>query len=266
MFSSFCVAEDDRPIVQDQGKADVAKNRALPTIWLAGDSTVKTPDPHCGWGQELGKYLDAKKVNLVNRAVGGRSSYTFTREGKFRDIVSQLQQGDWVMIQFGHNDVGSPGEASRFRGTLKGAGQETRSITMPDGSIEEVHTYGWYLREMARAAKAKGAFVILCSPIPHKNFDKQGQFVHDWAEYRATVEQVAKEENVAYLDLAHLIGTAYEKESQATVEAFFSDARTHTNKSGADFNARCVIHGLKNFSEPKITEWLNAEGAKIPQP
>ena len=72
------LAEDDRPIVDDRGVArEKAASGNLPTLWIAGDSTVKSNNPMRGWGQDLGTFFDPKKINVVNRAIGGRSSRTW---------------------------------------------------------------------------------------------------------------------------------------------------------------------------------------------
>lgn len=256
-------AEDDRPIEDDHGKREKADDAGLPTLWLAGDSTVKSSGESRGWGQEIGQFFDDKKINVVNRAIGGRSSLTFTTEGRWKEIADSIKKGDYVMIQFGHNDVGSPGESSRYRGTLKGLGDEVREVTMPDGSKAEVHTYGYYIRAMAKEAREKGARVILCSPVPHKNFDDRGDFVPDWANYAEWVQTIAKEEHAAYVDLATIVGEAYDKAGQRKVEKLFADARTHSNAKGAEFVAECVVGALRGIPTAPLDEYLSTKGKKI---
>jgi len=119
-------AEDERPVVNDSG-VPVEKPAAgtLPTLWIAGDSTVRSNDPMRGWGQDLPRFFDPVKINVVNRAIGGRSTRTFYTEGKWQAIVDALKPGDWVVIQFGHNDVGQLDARSKFRGSLKSIGDET---------------------------------------------------------------------------------------------------------------------------------------------
>ena len=82
-------------------------NAALPTIFLAGDSTAQVGDPlHTGWGKFFANYVDRNKANWVNAAIGGRSSRTYVTEGRWDRIVSSLKPGDFVLIQFGQNDGG----------------------------------------------------------------------------------------------------------------------------------------------------------------
>ena len=156
-------------------KEEAAASNKLPTLWIAGDSTLRSNAPMRGWGQDLGTFFDPAKINVVNRAIGGRSSRTFFTEGRWKQILDGIKPGDFVIIQFGHNDVGPLDERGKFRGSVKGIGEETEKVTKPDGSVEEVRSYGWYLREMARSAREKKAKVILCSPVPHKKFDAAGE-------------------------------------------------------------------------------------------
>lgn len=259
-------AQDDRPVVSDRDapKETVAANH-LPTLWIAGDSTLRSNAPLRGWGQDLGTFFDPKKINVVNCAIGGRSARTFFSEGRWKEILDGIKPGDFVIIQFGHNDVGPFDARGKFRGSLKGIGDETENVTKPDGSIEEVHSYGWYLREMARTARDKKAKVVLCSPVPHKKFDAEGKFVHDWQDYRGWVEACAKSEHAAYLDLADSIGNAYEQLDHFTVESYFADKGTHTNHAGSLFNAKAVVAGLRAIPTAPLDGFLNDAGKEIVQ-
>lgn len=236
---------DERPVVKDGDlPADQAARKDLPVLWLAGDSTVRNGQQAMrGWGDEIGKLLDPAKIQVMNRAIGGRSSRTFYAEGRWEKMLGEMKKGDVVLVQFGHNDVGALDAAGKFRGSIKGTGEETQEVKKPDGSTETVHSYGWYLRHFARTAKAKGATVLLCSPVPHKRFDREGKFVQDWQEWRGWVKATAEAEGVGYLDLADLIGKKYATLPTAEVEGFFADKGTHTNAAGAAFNAKCVVEG-----------------------
>ncbi|MEO5916897.1 MAG: rhamnogalacturonan acetylesterase [Luteolibacter sp.] len=258
-------AEDDRPIVSDKDapKENVAKNN-LPTLWIAGDSTLRSNAPLRGWGQDLGTFFDPKKINVVNRAIGGRSSRTFFTEGRWKEILDGIKPGDFVIIQFGHNDVGALDEKGKFRGSVKGIGDGTEKVAKPDGTIEEVHSYGWYLKEMARTAREKKAKVILCSPVPHMKFDRDGKSVHDWKEYRGYVEACAKSEHAIYLDLAERIGNAYDKLDQETIKSYFADKGTHTSATGSLFNAKQVVSGLRSIPTAPLDIYLNAAGKEVP--
>lgn len=263
-LSGLRAAEDDRPVVNDSGVApEKPAAGALPTLWIAGDSTVRSNAPMRGWGQDLARFFDPASINVVNRAIGGRSSRTFYTEGRWQAIVNELKTGDWVLIQFGHNDVGHLDARSKFRGSVKGIGDETESVTKPDGSTEVVQSFGWYLKTFVRTARAKGANVVLCSPIPHKNFDAQGRIVRDWAQWREWIAACAKSEGAYYVDLCELITRRYEKMPGTEIESFFADKRTHTSEAGALFNARVLVSGLRALPRAPLDHFLSGEGKTI---
>src|SRR6185312_10150578 len=144
-----------------------AANPRLPTLVIAGDSTASTGDPaHRGWGAVLADYFDPAKINVINRAVGGRSFRTFYGEGAWQQIAAALKPGDLVVIEFGHNDGGTPGVSRPDRGDLPGTGEETKAVPHADGPPETVHTFGWYARTFARQARAKGALPVLSTTTP----------------------------------------------------------------------------------------------------
>lgn len=241
-------AEDDRPVVDDRGKPrEQAGRDDLPTLWIAGDSTVKCHGDMRGWGQELGAFFDPEKINIVNRAIGGRSSRTFYTEGRWQEIVDGLKKGDFVIIQFGHNDVGPLDARGKFRGSVKGIGDETEDVEKPDGTVETVRSYGWYLRHFASTAKDKGATVVLCSPVPHKRFDREGEYLPDWEEWSDWVEACARKERVHYVDLAGAVGKKYAKLGLEKVEPLFADKGTHTTAEGAKLNAETLVEELDDL-------------------
>src|SRR5690242_20304706 len=107
-----------------------------PTLYIIGDSTVKNGKGKgdgglWGWGNFLAEGFDTSKIAVRNFALGGRSSRTFITEGHWDDVLSQLKKGDYVIMQFGHNDGGPLDDTARARGTIKGTGEETRDIYNP---------------------------------------------------------------------------------------------------------------------------------------
>jgi len=134
------------------------ESAANPTLFIVGDSTVKngTRD-QVGWGEEIGALFDSSRINVQNRAIGGRSSRTFITEGRWDKILADAKAGDFVLVQMGHNDGGKPDDPARPRGSLPGLGEETLEIDNPQTKKHEVvHTYGWYMRKYINDAKAKG--------------------------------------------------------------------------------------------------------------
>ncbi|TXF98043.1 DUF6250 domain-containing protein [Massilia arenae] len=237
--------DDVRPVVDARTVRDeVARDPTLPTLILVGDSTVKSGGQNgaIGWGERIAPYFDAGKINVVNAAIGGRSSRTFFTEGRWERVRAQLKRGDVVLIQFGHNDGGRIGDpASKNRASAPGIGPETVEDTRPDGSKEQVHSFGWYMARYVTDAREKGATVVIAAPIPHR--DKwQGE--RDFANFADWGRQVAQAGGAHFMDLTMLVSDAYREVGAATVDTFFSDARTHTNAAGAEFNARQVVAGL----------------------
>src|SRR6266536_3677168 len=135
----------------------------LPTIFVVGDSTANNnANGALGWGDPFVGHFDQTKINVLNRARAGRSSRTFLTEGLWSKVLQELKAGDFVLIQFGHND-GGPVDKDRARGSLPGIGEEAQEFTMPNGKKEAVHTYGWYLRKFIADTKAKGATPVVLS-------------------------------------------------------------------------------------------------------
>jgi len=256
--------EDDRPVL-DASKivAEKPANPKLPTFFIVGDSTVKSGGTNgaIGWGERISSYFDTNKINVVNHAMGGRSSRTFFTEGRWSNVLSQMKAGDFVIIQFGHNDGGRIGDpAFKGRASGRGTGDETVEDTKPDGSKELVHTFGWYMAKYVSDAKAKGVTVILCSPIPHKEKWAQGR---DFEQFAQWDEEVAKAGEVFYFDLTLIVSDAYRKLGVEKVNTLFSDARTHTNDAGAQINASCVVAGLKSLKDNPLAVFFSEKAQAI---
>ena len=236
-------------------------NPALPTLLLIGDSTVRNSrgdgaGGQWGWGEPLADYLDAAKVNVVNRAVGGLSSRTFRTQGHWERALTLLKPGDFVVMQFGHNDNGPTNDAARARGTLAGTGEETEAINnLLTQQPEGVHTYGWYLRHCIREAKAAGATPIVCSPVPRKNWQGGKTARSGPDSYGGWARRVAGEEDVAFIDLNELIARRYEALGPQNVEALFADEHTHTSRAGAEVNAGIVADALRALPGTPFAAW-----------
>jgi lysophospholipase L1-like esterase len=232
----------------------------LPSMVLIGDSTVRNgrgdgAGGQWGWGDFLGAQFDGRKVNLVNRAVGGLSSRTFRTQGHWRRALMLIKPGDVVLIQFGHNDAAALNDAQRARGTIKGTGEETESIDNLLTKLPEVvHSYGWYLRQFVREARSAGATPIVCSLVPRKIWNG-GRIVRAAESYGGWARQVAAEEGVAFIDLNERVAARYETEGAANVEAFFADEHTHTNRAGAELNASTVTAALRALPGDPLGAW-----------
>jgi len=259
--------EDDRP-VEDANRFRMATpaDPELPTLFLVGDSTVKCGTKgQRGWGEELGKYFDPARVNVVNHAIGGRSSRTFITEGRWRTTLSMIKPGDAVIIQFGHNDGGPLNDDSRARGSIRGTGEEVEEIdNLLTNRREVVRTYGSYLRQYLADVRAKGATPYLCTPVPRKIWDREGdRIIRPDGGHVAWARAVAAEEEATLLDLYETVASAYDSLGPEQVEAFFADARTHTTPTGADFTARLVVGLLEGLPESPWPERISEAAAEI---
>ncbi len=229
------------------------KDPALPSIFLIGDSTVRNgradgANGQWGWGEPLLELINASKFNLVNRALGGLSSRTYLTLGHWDRVFAMLKPGDLVLMQFGHNDGGAPDDKLRARASLLGTGDETAEIENPiTGRRETVHSYGWYLRRFIAESKQKGAIPIVCSPVPRKIW-RDGKIVRNRADYAGWAAQVAQSSGTAFIDLNESVAARYEDLGPAAVDKLFGDERTHTNRAGAELNAREVLEGLRKLN------------------
>jgi lysophospholipase L1-like esterase len=167
MFMFVAVANGQRPV----------------TIFLAGDSTMaaKLPEkrPETGWGEKLESHFKPGTVKVDNRAANGRSTKTFISEGKWQSIIDDVAKGDYVFIQFGHND------SSKDKG---------ERYTPPDDYRKNLVRFVSEVRE-------KGGNPVLFTPVMRRRFDKDGKFYDTHGEYPDIVRAVAGELKVPLIDL-----------------------------------------------------------------
>lgn len=223
--------------------------KRLPTVWLIGDSTVNNhATPQAGWGDYLQAFFDESRATVQNKARGGRSSRTFLEENLWAGVRDQIQSGDFVLMQFGHNDGGPLGRAP-FRASLPGIGDDTGTFDEPQTKKPHlVHSYGWYLTQFIREAKAKGATPVVLSPVPRNMWSKDNKTVNRAArDYGAWAREVAQKEGVPFVDLNAVVAEHYEAEGQPKVNAayFTTKDHTHTSPAGARLNAQSVAEGVR---------------------
>jgi rhamnogalacturonan acetylesterase len=234
-----------------------------PTLYLIGDSTVKNGGDKgdggmWGWGHYINEFFDTTRLHIENHAIGGRSSRTFLTEGRWTKIMASLKPGDFVMMQFGHNDAGAINDTSRARGTIRGTGDETQEIdNLLTKKHEIVHSYGWYMRNYVREAKAKGATPIVLSLVP-RNVWKNGKVVRSTGDYGKWAADVAKSEGAYFIDLNELVAKKYDAVGDSTTlqSTYFMKDHTHTNEAGAKVNAASVIDGLLQHKDCSLTKYV----------
>lgn len=265
---------DEQPVESSLTTARVEMpGSSLPTLWIMGDSTVKVGTPgQRGWGEEIPAFFDPTKIRVLNHAIGGRSSRTFLTEGRWDAITGQLRPGDFVLIQFGHNDSSPINEdppinaSTRARGTLRGNGDESVFVeqNILTGKPETVHTYGWYLRRYITDAVSKGATPIVCSPIPRKSWSPEGKVNRASSGYGLWARQAAEQAGALFIDLNEIIARGYEALGPSEVDHHFADKATHTTPLGATFNARSVVAGLQALPAGNpLADYLSPAGAAI---
>jgi lysophospholipase L1-like esterase len=232
--------------------------KGLPSLFLIGDSTVNTPTKgQQGWGTPIAKLFDTNKITVFNKARGGRSSRTYLTEGLWEEVRKQLKPGDFVLMQFGHND-GGPLADGRARASLKGNGDETQEIENKiSGKKEVVHTYGWYLRQYIRDAKDAGATPIVLSLVP-RNIWVQGKVIRAGSDYGKWAAEAAHAEDALFIDLNSIIAAHYEAAGKEKVQElyFTSTDHTHTTPVGAELNAASVVEGIRALKNCPLKDYL----------
>ena len=163
-----------------------ASAQNVPTLFLIGDSTMadkKDPEqnPEHGWGQMVPSLLN--NIKVVNKAVNGRSSKSFIDEGRWEKVLDSLRPGDFVLIQFGHNDQ-----------KFKDSSRYTNPFTQ----------YWHNLERFVNEAREKKAHPIILSSIVRRNFNEFGVLIDTHGSYPFVSRMVAKEMNVPFIDLQWL--------------------------------------------------------------
>ncbi len=210
-------------------------------IFLAGDSTCadKLPEkrPETGRGEMFGKHFKDGKVKIENRAQNGRSTKTFISEGRWQKILDDIKKGDWVFVQFGHND------SSKEKGERYAPPEMYRANLIK--FIDEV--------------KSKKGNIVLLTPVVRRRFDKDGKFYDSHGEYPDIVRSVAKEKKVPLIDMqkkTEALVVRYGVEGSRSLFLQLKpgenpnypkgvDDNTHFNPKGADEAAALVVEGVR---------------------
>ena len=211
------------------------------TIWIAGDSTaaikLATKRPETGWGEMLGQYFRPSEVQIADRALNGRSTKSFIAEGHWQALVDSVHAGDYVFIQFGHNDE-SKDKGDRY--------------TPPDDFRKN-------LARMVADVRAKGGKPVLFTPVRRRKFDAQGNLEDTHGDYPGYTRTVARELSVPLIDMHESsaeVLRSYGPDSSAKLflqlekgeNANYPDGvhdNTHFRPLGAELMARCAVDGIK---------------------
>lgn len=237
-----------------------------PIVYLIGDSTVKCGQGLgeaglWGWGDHISDFFNPRKTSVINMALGGTSSRTFQTKGNWRKVLSLIKKGDYLLIQFGHNDSSPVNDDSRARGTLKGTGNEQIIIdNLLTKQTETVFTYGKYLEVMISETIAKGAFPIIITPIP-RNIWENNKIIQSAESYPDWAIEVANRKNIPYIDLHNLMIEKLNKlsELKVTGKYFFAHDHTHTTIDGAKLAASLVAGEIENLTNSNLKKLLIKE-------
>lgn len=234
-------------------------NQQPHTLYICGDSTAaRDRPPIIGWGEMIGQFFDPARLRVENHAMGGRSARTFIEEGRWAAVSSRLRPGDFVILQFGHNDSMNSMDVARY--DLSGTGNEVEPGTNSHtGAPTEIHTYGYYLREMIDGAKAHGANVIVLSPVPRAMW-AGSKIARGEQEHGPWAQQVAQAAGVPFVNANEIIARIFDPIGHARLkELYFPIDNTHTNPIGARLNAACILTGLAALDLPALNGALRPD-------
>ena len=252
----FSINDNSRP---DEIVAGSTRKNGNPVIFTIGDSTMKNgrgkgDGGQWGWGSFFEQFFDTTRITVENHALGGRSSRTFYTEGLWDKVLHGIKKGDYLFIQFGHND-GGPFNTGRARASIKGTGEESETFIMEKtGGPEEVFTFGHYLKMYIRQAKARGATVIVLSHTPGNTWNGDNMERND-KTYGLWSKEVAKQEGVYFIDHNDLIAKRCEAQGKEKTNELYKD-RVHTTREGAILNCEALVEGIKSIPDLELKKYL----------
>ncbi|KAL3482189.1 SGNH hydrolase-type esterase domain-containing protein [Aspergillus californicus] len=210
------------------------------TIYLAGDSTMASTGGGTidGWGDYI---VDSVSIDVSNEAIGGRSARSYTREGRFQAIADVLEEGDYVVIEFGHNDGGSL-STDNGRTDCSGDGDETCEVVY-NGVAETVLTFPKYLQLASEMFLEKGAHVLLSSQTPNNPWES-GVFSYTANRFVGYAELAAERVGAEYVDHGAYTADIYESLGLSTVTSFYPNDHTHTSPAGAQVVADAFLKAV----------------------
>ena len=219
---------------------DIAPAGIIPTVFLAGDSTVtdQPREPTTSWGQILPRFFKPD-IAVANHAESGETLKSFITGLRLDKILSQIRAGDYLLIQFGHND---------------------QKENWPQTYVEPFTTHKAYLKVLIAEARRRGAIPILITPMQRHNFD--GLKVRNTlGDFPASIRQTAQEENVPLIDLTTMSTAFYEALGPEQSWLAFSAGRdaTHHSFYGAYELAKCVVEGIRKV-RPDLAKHLLGDG------
>jgi len=208
------------------------------TVWLIGDSTMANKEvksfPETGWGMPFANFFDSSVV-VDNRARNGRSTKSFIAEGLWQPVIDHLSEGDYVLIQFGHNDEGK---------------EKVGRYTTPDEFKTNLLRY-------VTETRSKKAIPILITPVTRRNFDSVGKIKETHPIYADVVRQVAQESNTPLIDLDEKSKALLQQYGEENSKFLFNylDPNEHPNyPDGQKDNTHFSELGARKMAELVLAE------------
>jgi len=208
------------------------------TVWLIGDSTMANKEvkafPETGWGMPFANFFDST-VTVDNRAKNGRSTKSFIAEGLWQPVIDHLSEGDYVLIQFGHNDEGK---------------EKVGRYTTPDEFKANLLRY-------VTETRSKKAIPILITPVTRRNFDSVGKIKETHPIYADVVRQVAQESNTPLIDLDEKSKALLQQYGEENSKFLFNylDPNEHPNyPDGQKDNTHFSELGARKMAELVLAE------------
>ena len=228
----------------------------------------KDDDGMWGWASQAATVFDTTKVQLVNAARAGRSTRTFIKEGLWDAVYQNLKPGDFVTIQFGHNDI-CPITDAKARGVISGTADTCHVFKLDNGDYEVVYSFGWYLKKMIDDCREKGATPILVSLTPRNEWPG-GKVERRDGSYGKWYREVVAETGVEFVDVHNISADFLNKkfavsslpadkekakakmaeQKEKAGAKYFKKDHTHTSKLGAQMNAQSFARGLRQNKSP----------------
>ncbi|CAE6500656.1 unnamed protein product [Rhizoctonia solani] len=210
-----------------------------------------------GWGVKIPTYLE--NISVVNKAVSGRSARSYWREGKWAAVQASLVSGDYVIIEFGHNDGGSPSTSDRA--SVVGEGTDTQTVTLSDGTVETVYTWPTYVGWMIDGAKSKGATPIVSAQTPNNPYENSDTIINSPPRFVGYAKNIATKKGVPYVDHFASSISLYTKLGKSVTESYFPQDHTHTNDAGTNQVAWAFLSGLKcPAAAGVLSQYVNSVG------
>ena len=247
------LAWDDRLTLEFNGPMPAVRSihvepADVPTIYLCGNSTVvdQNNEPWASWGQMITRWF-GPEVAISNHAESGLTARTFIGSFRLDKILTTLKKGDYVFVEFGHNDEKEkrPGDGAWYH-------------------------YQYQLKIFVDQVRSKGADIVFCTPTQRRQFEADGKSIRNThGDFPAAMKMVAEKENVPLIDLNKMTTDLYlatgPEESKHMLVHYPAEAygreladNTHFNPFGAYEVAKCVVMGMKQLGLP-IVQYLRTD-------